>query len=644
MVLGLSSADRRRTGSAALIRGLAYANVCMLALANGLMVYALVAHDFSVSYVAEVGSRSTPLFFTIVSLWASLNGSLLFWAFMVALYTALAARVCRHRFAELMPLTLGVSLLVCAFFDFLVAGVTNPFAPVTPVPPDGPGPNPLLQNHPLMAFHPPALYAGYVGMAVPYAMVIAALVKGKLESDWVRALRLWMILPWLCLTLGIVAGGWWSYEVLGWGGYWAWDPVENASFLPWLTATAFLHSLYLLERRRVLAGWTVALGLATFLLTVLGTFMTRSGVFNSVHSFTQSAIGPIFLGFLAANLLGCVLLFALRVDKIAGRGSMGKPLSRESAFLFNNLLFVGLTFMVLVGTVFPLLTDALRDQKISVGEPYFNRMAVPLGVGILFLMGVGPALPWGSTTLTDLRRRFLLPLAAGIAALGLALSVGARGVWPLLTFGLAGFAAWVSIAEIAAPIRLRVRNKGESLGKATRRVFATSRRRIGGHLVHLGISAIFVAIAASSAYKEQAAATLNVGQAVQVGPYSVTFAGARGEQEPHRYSLIADFKVRRGDQDLGVQSPRLNYYATRREPLGTPAVSEGFRHDLYLILLNVAEDGSHASVEAQIHPLVAWIWYLVPVLVLGIAIAMWPERKSALPAATAEGAARRASP
>ncbi|MFT4978731.1 MAG: cytochrome c-type biogenesis protein CcmF, partial [Myxococcota bacterium] len=363
-VTGLVGGAKRSEEAWRWSRYMAYGSFAAMTFAIILMEYALLTHDFSVSYVAEVGSLATPVWVTIVSLWSSLEGSILLWAFVQSAYVATFALLTRDRYREHAPWALGVAQIVSVFFTFLVAGVASPFGAVDPVPLDGPGPNPLLQNHILMVIHPPSLYLGYVGMSVPFAMGCAALLSGRIGAAWSQALRRWMLFPWGFLTAGIILGGWWSYEVLGWGGYWAWDPVENASFLPWLTATAFLHSALMMERRDQLKGWSISLLLATFLLTLLGTFMTRSGVFNSVHSFTQTPIGPVFLGFLGVCMVASLLLLAARVDTLTSNPTTKTELvSRDSAFMLNNLLFAAATFTVLLGTLYPLINEALTGVK-----------------------------------------------------------------------------------------------------------------------------------------------------------------------------------------------------------------------------------------------------------------------------------------
>src|SRR3989442_2361301 len=436
-------------------RRLAYAFAGLMALANLTMEYALLTHDFSVSYVAHVGSRAVPTWVSIVSLWSSLEGSILFWGLVMGVYVAVATWRKAGEPPEYMPYAVGVGLAGGAFFSFLLAGPAQRFGTIPNPPLDGPGPNPLLQNHYLMVIHPPFLYSGYVGMTIPFGLACAALLVGRLGNDFIRPLRNFLLVSWIFLTCAIVLGGWWAYEVLGWGGYWAWDPVENASFLPWLTATAALHSALLVERKGVLKGWTVTLVIGTYLLTILGTFMTRSGVFNSVHSFTQSAIGPTILVFLAVALIFSVVLLTLRVDTLAPEGRLETGPSRDVLFLVQNLLFVLFTFTVLLRTSFPLVVEAARGRPMSVGRPYFDRMSVPIGECLLFVMGVGPALPWGQATGQQLRNAPWPPLvtAPDLAVLGFTL--GVRNAWTMVALFFGGFTAQITLSEILLPVRQR---------------------------------------------------------------------------------------------------------------------------------------------------------------------------------------------
>jgi len=597
-----------------------------MVLATLLMEFALLTHDFSVSYVAKVGSTSTPAWVTIVSLWSSLEGSILLWGLVLGVSTAVFAWQLRDRDPEHAAWALATLLGVGTFFSFLVAGVANPFEPVSPVPIDGPGPNALLQNHLLMIIHPPSLYMGYVTMAVPFAMASSALLAGRLEAAWMRLLRRWTLWGWSWLTLGILLGGWWSYEVLGWGGYWAWDPVENASFMPWLTATAFLHTAMVMERRNQFKGWTLTLAMATFLLTMLGTFMTRSGVFNSVHSFTQSPVGPIFLAFIGVCLAYTVGLLAFRMHTLRPpKEGIPGPLSREVAFLFNNLLLVAFTFTVLLGTLYPLIREAIDGERLSVGEPYFNRMSLPICVGLLFLMGVGPTLPWGESEPRKALKRLLPGLTGGAAAFLLCMVLGIREPWPLAAFVLCGFAGVVTLQELVEPARQRALVKDETLLAAFVVYAVRSRARVAAYTVHFGVVVCAFAITSSSAYRQQEDVSLPHGEVVEALGFEFTFIGTERVVEPHRISNLANIRVRRGGSDLGVLSPRMNHYATMAQPIGTPAVRSSALEDLYLSLVNA--DSGTATVRVIVEPFVYWLWIGGVIMALGGLLGFWPSRR-----------------
>jgi cytochrome c-type biogenesis protein CcmF len=626
-VVGLAAGARRSAAGWAWTRRLAFAFAAAMAAANGTMVWALLTRDFSIGYVAEVGSRSVPDWVAVVSLWSSLEGSILFWGLILGVYVAGATWANRDRHPEYMPWAAGTWLACGAFFSFLLAGPAQPFQTVAPVPADGPGPNPLLQNHVLMAVHPPFLYLGYVGMAIPFGLASAALLTGRLGHDFLRPLRTWLMLPWTFLTVAIMLGGWWSYEVLGWGGYWAWDPVENASFLPWLTATAALHSALLTERKGVLKGWTVTLVLATFLLTILGTFMTRSGVFNSVHSFTQSAIGPTLLVFLAVALVWSVALLALRIDRLAAEGTIEPALGRDALFLVNNLLFVLFTFTVLVGTVFPLVVEAVRGVQMSVGRPYFDRMAVPLGVALLLLMGVGPALPWGRATAEQVRKALLPPLLGAFVFAGAGFALGTRRPWTLVALAFGGFTAQVTLRELWLPLARRMRAHGEGPGRAfVEASFRRGRRRFGSYVVHAGAVVTIVAIGVSSTTGVSKEVQLRVGEKTELGQYTLTFVAVDEVSEPHRQALVARVAVAKGGKDLGVLSPRMNQYERQREPIGTPAVRTALFEDLYLSVMNIDAGRGQLGLMAMVNPMVGWIWVAVIVMALGSLIALVPPR------------------
>ncbi len=621
--VGFVAGKRRSMKGLALTRRLAIAFAAATVAANVVMWIALVSHDFSVSYVAQVGSIETPLHITIVSLWSSLEGSILFWAMVLGLFVLGLATLQREGHEDYLAYSLATTFCVGLFFCFMIAGPANPFAATPPpIPTNGPGPNPLLQNHVLMIVHPPMLYLGYVGMTIPFAMAVAALLRGQLGPTWLRPLRNWLIVPTAFLTLGIMLGGWWSYEVLGWGGYWAWDPVENASFLPWLTAVAALHSAIVQQRRGTLKAWTVILIMVSFLLTILGTFLTRSGVVNSVHSFTQSPIGPLFLGFLGVLLIAVVALLALRIDTLAPEPARQSLASRETGFLINNLLLVVVMFTVLVGTLYPILAEWLRGVKVSVGEPYFNRMSVPMLLGLLMLIGIGPALPWGRASASSIRRALLWPLPAAAAGLAISWLLGGRSFPVMLTCALAGYALWVNLDQGLRPTRARMRH-GESPAKAAINSTRLVPRRAGAYLSHIGVITVAVAIAVSSNYQIDSEATLAPGQSALVGGYELTFGGSDVVEDPHVARQRANIEVSRKGKRLGVLRPSLNYYETRREPIGTPAVHSTAGHDLYLTLMSVDSQGA-IGLRAIITPGVMWIWIGVLLMALGTMLCLVP--------------------
>jgi cytochrome c-type biogenesis protein CcmF len=624
-------------------RRLAYAFAAAMALANLVMEYALLSHDFSVSYVAHVGSRSVPTWVSIVSLWSSLEGSILFWGLVMGVYIAIATWRNAGQHPEYMPYAIGVWLACGAFFSFLLAGPAQPFGPVAAPPADGPGPNPLLQNHYLMVIHPPFLYSGYVGMTIPFGLACAALLVGRLGHDFIRPLRNFLLLPWIFLTCAIVLGGWWAYEVLGWGGYWAWDPVENASFLPWLTATAALHSALLVERKGVLKGWTVTLVIASYLLTILGTFMTRSGVFNSVHSFTQSAIGPTILTFLAAALIFSLALLTMRFDALSADSNLEPGVSRDGALLVQNLVFVLFTFTVLLGTVFPLVVEAVRGVQMSVGRPYFDKMSLPIGVALLFLMGVGPALPWGRATKEQVRRALAPPLAGALALSLLGFVLGVRNSWTLVALFFGGFTGYVTFSELLLPVRQRMKAHGESLAGAFLQAQRRGRRRSGAYIAHAGALVVMLAVAVSSTMGTSKEVQLREGESTAIGAYTLTFAGGERLDEPHRQSMLARLDVKRNGRSLGSLYPRMNQYESQREPIGTPAVRTSLTEDLYVSLHNIDTESKTVGLLLLVNPMVGWIWIATAVTALGGVIALLPSARRRAVVAEAADASTAAS-
>lgn len=629
-----------------LVYGAAYTNFLLVTIATVAMVYALVTHDFSVSYVAAVGSRATPLLFTVISLWGALEGSILFWAWVLAMYAAVVVWLHGRKPGNLVPYATMTMLAVAAFFAFLLVGPADPFRPVFPVPADGPGPNTLLQNHILMAVHPPLLYLGYVGMTVPFAFAIGAIVSNEATSnDWTLLSRRWMLASWSFLTAAIIAGMWWSYEVLGWGGYWAWDPVENASFLPWLTATAYLHSVMVQERRNMLRLWTLNLCVATFVLTILGTFLTRSGILSSVHAFTTGTIGYYFLALIALVLTVTLVLVAGHSDRIRTPGKLGGAASRETVFLLNNLFLTAVMLTVLVGTLYPLIAEAIRGVKVSVGEPFFNRMTIPAMVALIFLMGVGPSLPWGSTTWADARKRLAPPLAGALIMAAIAIAVGTRSIYALLAFTFVGYAAVGNLREYWIGMRARRRAHGESWPTALTRLVRGNRRRYGGYVAHIGILLVAIGVTASSAFRTEREATLLPGETLTVSGKTVRLKGVWGREEPQRSVIGATLDILdRDGRVTGTLEPRMNFYHVSDQPVPTPDVKSSIRGDVYVNLMAFEANGANATIKLIVEPLVPWIWFGGLVIVIGSIIGMFHSGRRAVPVRKPPAAAPLAAP
>jgi cytochrome c-type biogenesis protein CcmF len=614
----------------AVSRGAVYAQFALVTVATLAMVYGLVTRDFSISYVAQVGSRATPMFYTIISLWGALEGSILFWAWVLALYAAIVVYTNRNRPGKLVPYAASALLVISLFFQILLVGPANPFHLVNPVPLDGPGPNPLLQNHILMAVHPPLLYLGYVGMSVPFAFAIGALLAGEVGSDdWIRLTRRWTLNAWGFLTAAVIAGMWWSYEVLGWGGYWAWDPVENASFIPWLTATAFLHSVMVQERRAMLKLWNLNLVVGTFALTILGTFLTRSGIISSVHAFTQGTIGYYFLAFIAVILIVSLVLIAGNSEKLRTTGKFDSPLSRETVFLLNNLVLTVFMFTVLVGTLFPLVAEAVRGVKVSVGGPFYNPMTLPMITALLFLMGVGPALPWKRGNAAELKRKMIPGAVVGVAmGLGV-IAFGGRDVYGVLAFTFAGFAGALNVGEYVIGMRARMAAHGESAFTALMRLIAGNRRRYGGYIAHLGIFVVALGVAASSTFRSENEATLKPGESMPIGKgpaHTARLKEVWGRQEPQREVIGATMELLVDGVVRTELSPRMNFYPTSDQPIPTPDVRSTPLGDTYMNLMSFSNNGSTATIKVINEPLVPWIWMGGGIIVIGALAAGWPAR------------------
>jgi cytochrome c-type biogenesis protein CcmF len=631
LVLGLAlsaygmvaAAVGARTHRPALVesaRRTAFAVLATILTVNGAMLVALLSNDFALRYVAENSSRATPAAYKVLSLWAADDGSLLLWNLILAGYiTAVALRFRRSR-PITFPYALSVLYAVQLFYLILVNGPARPFAALANVPADGRGPAPLLQNHPLMAVHPPFLYLGFIGFTVPFAFGIAALLTGSGSDRWVAVIRRWALVVWCFLTVGLVLGALWSYSVLGWGGYWAWDPVENVALLPWLVATAFLHSVMLQERRGMARLWNLVLVIGAFSLMTFGTFLTRGNVLSSVHAFTQSGVGPAYLTFLAVVMLGGFGLVAWRIPTLRSPARLDSALSREAAFVGNNALLLAATGIILLGTIFPLLVEATTNRQMTVGAPYFQSALAPVFLLLLLLVGTAPLLPWRSTNKARAVRRLRLPTATAAVVIVCCALAGVHGLKPLAGLGLAALVVVTNGQEIVGGLLGARRGGGRSVLRALRH----GRRRYCGLTVHVGLAILAAGITTSSSLGQQSEVTLKAGQSTTFAGYVLRYEGMRTAQEPQRTVLTTPLSVRSGGSSLGVLNPRLNLYPASSVPIGSPSIRRGLAQDLYVSVISLQDSGGSATFRLYENPGVNWIWFGGALMALGGAGAAWP--------------------
>ncbi len=594
-----------------------------------ILLHAFVVGDYSLTFVWQTSSLDTPLFYRITGIWGGQAGSLLFWSWMMTVYAALALLGPWPADRSLLPGFVAVSATVAGFFLGLTSFVANPFerlvieGALTRLP-DGNGLNPLLQ-HPGMAFHPPTLYLGFTGLVIPYAFAMAALLAGRSDAAWIRASRRWMLIAWAFLSIGLALGGRWAYDVLGWGGYWAWDPVENAALMPWLASTAFLHSVMIQERRGSFKVWNMSLIILSFALVVIGTFLTRAGLVSSVHSFAQSDIGPYFLVFTSAVLILSLGLLWRRLPLLQSDEPIERLVSRESAFLANNLLFMAILFAVFWGTLFPLFSEILVKQRLTVGEPYFNKVTMPLFSGLLILMAIAPAVGWRRAEVAAVLRQLTLPaVLTGLISAAL-FGYGLRR--PLAVIGLAIgiFALLATLAEILRGVAARHR-RGEAWPVALWRLYQKGRRRYGGYLVHVGIATMAIGIVGSNLYQEERDAVLAEGEAVEVAEYAFRFDGVETYQEAGRDGLRGRVALSAGGRPLGVLTPIKAVPLSRPEqPMTLPSVRSGALVDLYALMTAYDPATARATFKFYVNPLIAWVWAGLLILVAGTLVAAWPD-------------------
>ncbi len=601
----------------------AYGVFGCVCLASASLLYALLSRDFNVEYVASYSSSTLPIYYTVAAFWGGQKGSLLFWVFIQCLFSTIVLFQNRFKNQELLPYVTASLMSISLFFLLLLCFVTPPFERLSFVPNEGSDLNPLLQNY-WMTIHPPALYLGFISASVPFAFAIGALATRNLGDSWIRTTRRWALASWFFLSLGNLLGARWAYEVLGWGGYWAWDPVENAAIMPWFTSTAYLHSVMIQEKKDMLKVWNMTLVILTFALTIFGTFLTRSGVISSVHSFTQSGLGPYFLCFLSFILIVSIGLLIHRLPYLRSENELDSMLSREAAFLFNNLVLVGLAFATFWGTIFPILSEWVRGVKITVGPPFFNQVNGPLGVMLLLLTGIGPIIAWRRANVESLKRQFSMPLMIGIGFGSALFLMGYQNYYAVLIFSLVGFVLAGITGEFYRGTRARQAILGENAPRALKQLVSKNPRRYGGYLVHLGVVLIFFGVAGSFFTVEEQI-TVHKGQSFGVGRYELLYLGITEHDDPHISSKIASVDVSIKGDKVAVMKPEKRFYKKQNQPTTEVDIRATLIEDLYLVLGSYDAPSALATFQVFINPLLSWIWIGGIVLMLGTCVVMAPS-------------------
>lgn len=601
----------------------------LVGIASSILVYSLIAGDFRLVYVASHSNKSMPLHYKFAAWWGGQEGSLLFWAFLLATYSAVVTWTSRGKFRDMMPYVTAVLMTTEAFFLMLITFVISPFQ-VFMVGKgiqdlgDGRGLNPLLQYW-TMVIHPPMLYLGYVGFTVPFAFAFASLVTRQPGEAWIHTTRRWTIVTWLFQSTGILLGAGWAYAVLGWGGYWGWDPVENASLLPWITATAFLHSVMMQEKKGMMKVWNMVLISATFFLCIFGTFLTRSGVVSSVHAFAQSPIGKYFVTFLAIGIAGTIYLILDRLDYLKSESHLESVISRESSFLFNNLILLASCFAVLWGTLFPVISEAVTGDKISVDRPFFERVNVPIGLFLLFLTGVGPLIAWRRSSLESLKRAFLWPSVAGLVLLLGLVAAGMRHPYALLSFGLCMFVAWTIVSEFYKGSRAISAKTGANLLASAIELTHRNTRRYGGYIVHMGIVFMFIGFT-GWAFRLDETIEVQPGSVANIGHYQLRVADlTQGENDNYIWNR-AVIQVSKNGDALGTLEPEKRLYKASKQPTSEVAIRRRLNEDLYLNFAGMSNDNKKAVIQAYVFPLVSWIWIGYWVLLFGTLVCLIPPK------------------
>jgi cytochrome c-type biogenesis protein CcmF len=625
----MSVAGARRRSTALIESGVGafYLVAAIMAAASAIIVHAFVVGDYSIKYVQRYSDSIQPLFYKLTSYWGGLDGSIMFWVFMLSLAGSVAVYVNRERQRELIPYVVATIATVQMFFLFLMVVHNNPFSTyITENPTDGNGLSPLLQNF-YMVIHPPTMYLGFVGCTIPFAFGMAALITGHLDDSWLRATRRWTMISWLFLTIGLMLGMLWAYEELGWGGYWFWDPVENAAVLPWFTATAFLHSVMVQERRGMLRVWNLSLVILTFFLTIFGTFLTRSGVVQSVHAFGEDPeLAAMFTGFMVVLLVFSFGFVIYRLPLLKARHELDSWMSREAAFLANNWILLFSAFFVLFATMFPTLSEAVRGERITVGAPFFNRWMLPIGLALLLLTGVGPLLAWRKSTILNLRDSFLFPVGLGLAVGATVVAFGVR-VWSAgLCFAFSGFVIGTILQEFWRGARVRQGGTGTDLFTAVVGLVGRNKRRYGGYVVHVGVVLIFLGFAGSNAFKQEETGELRPGQTMTVGDYTVRFEALKVTDDGQKQMVTAHMTViRDGNEITKLYPARWSYRKHEDEPTSEVSIYRTVAEDLYIAMPTYNAAEQIAQVRVTVNPLINWLWLGFGVAAIGTVITLLPE-------------------
>ena len=598
--------------------------------AASILVYSLLVGDYRLAYVASHSNKSMVSWYKFAAWWGGQEGSLLLWAWLLSTYAAIVVFQNRRKLREMMPYVNTVMMTTEAFFLFLITFQLSPFEVlavgkgITDVG-DGQGLNPLLQYW-TMVIHPPILYLGYVGFAVPFAFAFGSLLTRQPGDAWIHTTRRWTIVTWLFQSTGILLGAGWAYAVLGWGGYWGWDPVENASLLPWITATAFLHSVMMQEKKGMMKVWNMVLVSATFFLCIFGTSLTRTGLVSSVHAFAQSPIGPYLFGFLAIGIAITAYFIFDRLDYLKSEAPLESVVSRESAFLFNNLILLASCFAILWGTLFPVISEAVTGEKISVDAPFFNRVNIPIGLFLLFLTGVGPLIAWRRSSVESLKKAFLWPTAAGVALMiGLAFMGVAEHPYALISFGLCLFVTTTVVIEFWKGATAIKGKTGMSLLPAMVELTHRNTRRYGGYIVHMAIVLMFIGFT-GQAFNQSKTVEVAKGDSFKIGQYDLTVVNLlEGENENYVWSRLT-LDVNRNGRNMGTLDPEKRFYKTSRQPTSEVAIRRRLNEDLYLNFAGPSNDNKKSVIQAYVFPLVSWIWIGWWVLFMGTIVCLIPSK------------------